>query len=73
MRRCWEEGGGVNRVEISPPLRKATAAGTEIEYAPIFVGVCVTNDAGYEPMRSPGYRQHTLEFVEDLTRLVDLS
>jgi hypothetical protein len=73
MRRCWDEGGGINRVEISPPLRKATAAGAEIEYAAIFVGVCVTEDPDFQSMKYGRFGQFSLEFIEDLTRLVDLS
>lgn len=66
----WVENG-VNRLRLSPVLRKPIAAGAVISLAPIFVGFCVTDNPGYEALTAGIYSTHTLEFVEDLTRLVE--
>jgi hypothetical protein len=66
----WVEGG-VNRLRLSPVLRKPIAAGAVIALAPVFVGFCVTDKPGYEPMRRAKDGTVSLEFVEDLTRLVE--
>lgn len=68
----WEEDG-VQRLKISPPLRKAALAGGEVSLAPVFVGFCVTPNPGNEPRERWKRGTYTFEFVEDLTRLVDLS
>lgn len=67
----WAEDDGSNRLKISPPLRKAAAAGDAISLAPLFVGYCITEVPGYETLRVGKFGTHTLEFVEDLTRLVE--
>lgn len=66
----WVEAG-VNRLRLSPGLRKPIATGDVISLAPVFVGFCVTDDPGYEALTAGIYGTHTLEFVEDLTRLVE--
>lgn len=66
----WIEAGQ-QRLEISPPLRKPAAAGSVISLAPKFVGSCVTSGAGYDALVAGYYGEHSLEFVEDLTRLVE--
>jgi hypothetical protein len=68
----WEEDG-VQRLKISPPLRKAALTGDEVSLAPVFVGFCVTQNPGNEPRERWKRGTYTFEFVEDLTRLVDLS
>jgi hypothetical protein len=68
----WEEDG-VQRLKISPPLRKAASTGDEVSLAPVFVGFCVTQNPGNEPRERWKRGTYTFEFVEDLTRLVDLS
>lgn len=72
LRRCWDEGGGVHRAELSPPLRVAAAAGTHVDFAPVFVGVCVTDTPGFDALRYGRFGTVTLEFVEDLTRLIPI-
>ncbi|MGN6142245.1 MAG: hypothetical protein ACTHOP_01505 [Mesorhizobium sp.] len=67
----WMDDDGRNRVKISPVLRKAAAAGSVISLAPVFVGFCVTDNPGYEALHAGRYGEHELEFVEDLTRLVE--
>jgi hypothetical protein len=64
----FEAGPGVNRVTISPGLRRGVAAGVEMSLAPVFVGRCVTASPGYEALADGRFGLHTLEFVEDLTR-----
>lgn len=66
----WTDIDGRNRLRLSPPLRTAKAAGAVISLAPIFVGYCVTDRPGYEQMRGGRSGTFSLEFVEDLTRLV---
>ncbi|MGB3898195.1 MAG: hypothetical protein WA973_06540 [Mesorhizobium sp.] len=66
----WVEDGA-NRLRLSPVLRKPIEAGAVISLAPIFVGACVTENPGYEALTAGLYGTHTLEFVEDLTRLVE--
>jgi hypothetical protein len=73
---CYEIAGswvedGVNRLRLSPPLRKPVEAGDVISLAPVFVGFCVTDKPGYEPLRRAKDGTVSLEFVEDLTRLVE--
>jgi hypothetical protein len=68
----WEEDG-VQRLKISPTLRKAALTGDEVSLAPVFVGFCVTQNPGNEPRERWKRGTYTFEFVEDLTRLVDLS
>lgn len=68
----WTDSDGRNRVRLSPVLRQDLAAGQMISLAPIFVGHCVTNSPGYEAMVHGYYGEHSLEFVEDLTRLVEV-
>lgn len=67
----WTEDG-LNRIKLSPPLRKAAGAGDVVSLAPIFVGHCVTSAPGYEALRFGKFGSHSLEFVEDLTRLVEV-
>ena len=67
----WTESDGSNRLKLSPPLRKAAAAGALISLAPVFIGSCVTDTPGFEALSKGIYGVHTLEFVEDLTRLVE--
>lgn len=62
---------GVNRLKLSPVLRKPALAGATIALAPVFVGTCVTETPGYEALKYGKTGFHTLEFVEDLTRLVE--
>lgn len=66
----WIEDG-VQRLRISPVLHKAAASGTIVSLAPIFVGVCVTDSPGYDALEAGWIGTHSLEFVEDLTRLVE--
>lgn len=66
----WVEDGA-NRLRLSPVLRKPIVAGATISLAPIFVGACVTESPGYEAFTAGMHGTHTLEFVEDLTRLVE--
>lgn len=66
----WVESG-LQRLKLSPPLRKPEVAGGTINLAPIFVGVCVTETPGFEALESGRWGDHQLEFVEDLTRLVE--
>lgn len=66
----WIEGGQ-QRLKISPVLRKPAAANAMISLAPIFVGTCITQNAGYDALSHGRFGSHTLEFVEDLTRLVE--
>lgn len=67
---AWFEDG-VNTLRLSPVLRRPVTAGDTISLAPIFIGTCITDSPGYEAMRVGLYGEHTLEFVEDLTRLVE--
>lgn len=67
----WTDTDGRNRIKLSPVLRQDLAAGQVISLAPQFVGVCVTDSPGYEAMVHGYYGEHSLEFVEDLTRLVE--
>lgn len=67
----WTEDDGSNRLRISPVLRKASAVDDVVNLAPIFVGFCTTDNPGYEALHAGRYGDHTLEFVEDLTRLVE--
>lgn len=69
----WTDDDGRNRVKLSPPLRKTANAGDVISLAPVFVGFCISGTPGYDSMRVGLYGTHEIEFVEDLTRLVDLS
>ena len=62
---------GRNRIRLSPPLRQSLVSGQIISLAPIFVGHCVTDMPGFEALEHGLYGEHTLEFVEDLTRLVE--
>lgn len=64
----WIEAGQ-QRLKLSPVLRKPAAAGDMISLAPIFVGTCVTENPGYDALSHGRFGSHTLEFVEDLTRL----
>ncbi|MBP1849698.1 hypothetical protein [Rhizobium halophytocola] len=66
----WIEDGQ-QRIRISPTLRKPAARGDTISLAPVFVGYCVTENPGYDALVAGYYGTHTLEFVEDLTRLVE--
>lgn len=66
----WTEDG-VNRIRLSPVLRQPCVADDVISLAPVFVGVCQTDTPGYESMRAGVYGNHDIEFVEDLTRLVE--
>lgn len=66
----WTESGG-NRIRISPPLRTDKSRGDILSLAPVFVGYCVTDRPGYELMRGGRSGTFSLEFVEDLTRLVE--
>jgi hypothetical protein len=66
----WVEDG-VNRLRLSPVLRKPISAGDVISMAPVFVGFCVSDTPGYDSMRAGHYGTHEIEFVEDLTRLVE--
>jgi len=66
----WIEGGQ-QRLKLSPPLRKAAATGGMISLAPVFVGACVTETPGFEALEMGRWGDHQLEFVEDLTRLVE--
>ncbi|TWG90314.1 hypothetical protein L598_000700000700 [Mesorhizobium sp. J18] len=66
----WVEGD-TNRLRLSPTLRKPIASGATVSLAPIFVGFCITDNPGYEALHAGMYGDHTLEFVEDLTRLVE--
>lgn len=67
----WTEDDGSNRIKLSPVLRKAASVGDVVSLAPIFIGFCATENPGYETMSLGQYGTHTLEFVEDLTRLVE--
>lgn len=69
----WPADGGAQRLKISPPLRKAAANGGEVSLAPVFVGFCVTQNPGNETRERWKRGTYTFEFVEDLTRLVDLT
>lgn len=66
----WLEDG-VNRLKLSPPLRQDLAAGDVVSLAPVFVGTCVTDSPGYQELVKGRFGEHTLEFIEDLTRLVE--
>ncbi|RWX78257.1 hypothetical protein EPK99_06385 [Neorhizobium lilium] len=66
----WIEDGQ-QRLRLSPVLRKPASAGDTISLAPVFVGFCVTDTPGYEALTAGRYGEHTLEFMEDLTRLVE--
>ncbi|MBP1842013.1 hypothetical protein J2046_000257 [Rhizobium petrolearium] len=73
---CYGIGGswiedGQQRLRLSPVLRKPASAGATISLAPVFVGFCVTDSPGYEALVQGWYGEHTLEFIEDLTRLVE--
>jgi hypothetical protein len=67
----WTEEDGSNRIRLSPVLRKAAAIDDVVSLAPVFVGFCVTESPGYEAMALGQYGTHTIEFVEDLARLVE--
>jgi hypothetical protein len=67
---AWVESGQ-QRLKISPVLRKAASTGSVISLAPKFVGSCITSGPGYEAMVNGYYGEFSLEFVEDLTRLVE--
>lgn len=69
----WSASGGRQHLKISPPLRKAAAVDDLVSLAPVFVGFCVTQNPGSEPRERWKRGTYTFEFVEDLTRLVDLS
>lgn len=66
----WSEAD-THRVRLSPPLRKAAAAGDAIALAPVFVGTCASELPGYDPLRYGRFAHVSLEFVEDLTRLAE--
>lgn len=66
----WMEGGRQS-LRLSPPLRRAAPADLVISLAPVFVGFCITDNPGYEALVAGYYGTHSLEFVEDLTRLVE--
>lgn len=66
----WIEDGQ-QRLRLSPVLRKPAALGSAISFSPKFVGHCVTENPGYDALVAGYYGTHTLEFVEDLTRLVE--
>lgn len=66
----WPDPLG-QKLRISPVLRKAASAGDAISLAPVFVGHCITDTPGYEKLSMGIYGTHTLEFIEDLTRLVE--
>lgn len=66
----WIEGGQ-QRLKLSPVLRKPASAGDTISLAPVFVGFCVTDSPGFDALSHGRYGEHALEFVEDLTRLVE--
>ncbi|MDF1778730.1 MAG: hypothetical protein P1V13_22130 [Rhizobiaceae bacterium] len=68
----WTEADGSNRLRLSPPLRKTAIVGDAISLAPVFIGSCVTQTPGYEALNKGIHGVHTLEFVEDLTRLVEV-
>lgn len=61
---------GAHRVKISPPLRKAAGAGDVIALAPMFVGTFDSELPGFEALQHGRFARVSLEFVEDLTRLV---
>lgn len=65
----WIEDGQ-QRLKISPVLRKHAATSAVISLAPVFVGTCITQNPGYDALSHGRFGSHTLEFVEDLTRLV---
>lgn len=67
----WTETDGRNRIKLSPVLRHDLVAGQVISLAPLFVGSCVMDSPGYEALVQGYYGEHSLEFVEDLTRLVE--
>lgn len=66
----WTDPDGRNRIRVSPVLRQDLVAGQMISLAPVFVGHCLTENPGYEALAYGYYGEHSLEFVEDLTRLV---
>lgn len=67
----WIDPDGRKRIRLSPPLRKAAAVDDLISLAPVFIGACITDTPGYEALHAGRYGDHALEFVEDLTRLVE--
>lgn len=67
----WTDADGRNRIKLSPVLRQDLAVGQVVSLAPLFVGSCVTDSPGYEALVQGYYGEHSLEFVEDLTRLVE--
>lgn len=66
----WIEDGQ-QRLKLSPVLRKRASSGDMISLAPVFVGSCVTSSPGFDALSHGRYGQHAIEFVEDLTRLVE--
>lgn len=66
----WFEDG-INRLKLSPGLRKDAPAGTVVSLAPVFVGVCTTDVPGDGVLRNAKHGTFTLEFEEDLTRLAE--
>ncbi|KQS90298.1 hypothetical protein [Rhizobium sp. Leaf386] len=68
----WSEPGDINRLRLSPVLRQDLKAGQVISLAPVFVGVCMTTSPGYDALVLGRFGTHSLEFVEDLTRLGDI-
>ncbi|MCF6112005.1 hypothetical protein [Mesorhizobium muleiense] len=67
----WAKEDGSNRLKLSPVLRQAASEGDIISLAPVFVGHCTTAIPGSEEMDLGKRGAITLEFVEDLTRLVE--
>jgi hypothetical protein len=63
---------GVNRLTISPPLRRAVSQSVPVKYAAVFVGKCVTDSAGFEALEAGRFGLYSFEFLEDLTRFVSL-
>ncbi|MER8827236.1 hypothetical protein NKH73_14200 [Mesorhizobium sp. M0938] len=67
----WMEPDGSNRLKLSPVLRQAASVGAIVSLAPVFVGYCTTAIPGSEELQYAKRGSVTLEFVEDLTRLVE--
>ncbi|TPM55352.1 hypothetical protein FJ959_18275 [Mesorhizobium sp. B2-2-4] len=67
----WTEDDGSNRLKLSPVLRQDASQGDTVSLAPIFVGTCTTTTPGSEELDLGKRGAITLEFVEDLTRLVE--
>jgi hypothetical protein len=68
---AWPSEGLGQKLRLSPVLRKAAAAGTVVDLAPVFVGFCTTELPGSEALDMGEWGEYSLSFTEDQTRLVE--